>query len=165
MHVRVLQHVAFEDAGSIPEWARRSGYTLGVTHPYAGEPLPPLEDFDLLVVMGGPMSVHDEDRHPWLRPEKQLISRTLEAGTPILGICLGSQLLAEVLGGVVTANPELEVGWHPVRWLADRATASLLEGFPKTVEMFHWHGETFSLPPSAIRLAESDACPNQGFAL
>ena len=104
MRIHVLQHVPFEPPGSIEAWAKRTGHALAVTHPYRGDPLSMVEDADLLVVLGGPMSVHDEARYPWLVDEKRFIERTIAAGARVLGICLGAQLIAQVLGARVYAQ-------------------------------------------------------------
>jgi len=151
MRIAALQHVPFEHPGLIANWARRRGHALAVTRLDLGESLP--EEFDALVVMGGPMSVHDEAEYSFLPPEKALVAAAIGAGKPVLGVCLGAQMLAEVLGGRVFPNRVKEVGWAPVE--------GELFGL-QTV--FHWHGETFDLPPGARLLASSLACPNQAFA-
>ena len=109
------------------------------------------------------MSVHDEDRFDWLRTEKHYLRQAVEAGTRLLGVCLGAQLLAEALGGRVTPNGGREIGWFPVRLTAEGADSPLLAGFGPEFPAFHWHGETFSIPPGAARVAESDACRHQAF--
>jgi GMP synthase-like glutamine amidotransferase len=137
--------------------------------------LPSVEDFDVLIIMGGPMSVHDEAEFPWLRSEKALIAAAIEAGKKVLGICLGSQLIAEVMGGRVYPNPVKEIGFWPVRWTAEAermfpglgTVAGTGDGSGADSgagdEVFHWHGETFDLPPGAILLASSEGCMNQAF--
>jgi hypothetical protein len=106
------------------------------------------------------MSIHEHRSHPWLAPEKRFLADAIAAGKPILGICLGAQLLSDVLGGKVFQNPVKEIGWFPVRMLA---RPGVLAGFPAEVMAMHWHGDTFTIPPGASRVAESDACPNQAF--
>jgi len=164
MRIHYLQHVPFEGPGAIAAWAKARGHVLTGTRMDLGEPLPSPDAFDRLVVMGGPMSVHDEATLPWLATEKRFVKTVLDAGTPVLGICLGAQLLAEVLGGRVYLGPEKEIGWHPLRVLP-AARQSRLAGLPESFVAFHWHGETFDLPPGATRLAETDVCPNQAFEL
>jgi GMP synthase-like glutamine amidotransferase len=122
--------------------------------------LPPQEDFDLLILMGGPMSVNDETEHPWLVAEKQFIRETLQAGKPILGVCLGAQLIASALGAKVYPGRQKEIGWFPVRTVDN---AEDVFPFPDRINAFHWHGETFDLPPGAVHLAESEACKHQAF--
>ena len=134
---------------------------------------PALSAIDLIIVLGGPMSVHDTDQYPWLEAEKAYIRSALRAKTPILGLCLGAQLIAEQLGGTVRKNLLPEIGWWPVHWHAAAqhiwpecqcAVAPELEAIEAVgTRVFHWHGETFDLPAEAQLLAHSDACVNQGF--
>ena len=158
----ILQHVPFEGPGSIASWLDAGGWRVTRTAFFESADLPAPEDIDLLVVMGGPMSVNDGDRHRWLAAEKRFVRAAVEAGKPVLGICLGAQLIAAALGARVYPNAEKEIGWLPVRAVAEGAG---LFRFPAQVEVFHWHGETFDLPPGATRLAESAGCANQAFQL
>ena len=164
MRIHVLQHVPFEPPGSIEAWARRAGHALAVTHLYRGDLLPMVEDADLLVVLGGPMSVHDEARYPWLVDEKRFIERTIAAGARVLGICLGAQLIAQALGARVHANGDKEIGWFAVEATAAARTAAVFQDFPRRLLAFHWHGETFDIPAGAKHVARSAACANQAFA-
>jgi GMP synthase-like glutamine amidotransferase len=163
MRVHYLQHVPFEGLGSIEDWLKTAGHGIDRTRLYASEKLPELAEFDLLILMGGPMSVNDEKEHPWLIDEKRLVRAAVEAGKSVLGICLGAQLIASALGAPVYASRFKEIGWLPIRGVSS-ADTSLYE-FPEALEVFHWHGETFELPPGAIRLAHSEACENQAFQL
>ena len=163
MHALYLQHVPFEGPGSIePAWVA-AGYPLGHTRFFETAALPDPRDIDLLVVMGGPMSVNDERELPWLIAEKKFIRASIEAGKPVLGICLGAQLIASAMGARIYKNKENEIGWFPV----EGVTAAGMEtfAFPEKLEVFHWHGETFDLPPGAARLARSVGCENQAFQL
>ena len=162
MRAHYLQHVPFEGLGSIDAWLRAAGYEITATRFHASEPLPAPADIDLLVIMGGPMSVNDEGEYPWLIEEKRFVARIAASGTPVLGICLGAQLIASAMGGDVFPNAEKEIGWFPVRRVA---AGDAVFRFPETAEVFHWHGETFSLPPAAVRIAESDGCRNQAFQI
>ena len=164
MRVHVLQHVAFEGIGSIQAWMEARQATLAVTPLFARAPLPDTDDFDWLIVMGGPMSVNDESDFPWLRPEKELIARAVKAEKTVLGICLGAQLIASAMGARVYRNPQKEIGWFPLRKTGG-ANGDIAAVFPRELTVFHWHGETFDLPPGAARFLESDACLNQAFAL
>jgi GMP synthase-like glutamine amidotransferase len=169
----VLQHVAHEDAGLIGEMLAQHGYQVQVRLLHAGDAVPQPSEFDALVVMGGPMGVGDlgDARFPFLHEEVQLLRRILPEDRPVLGICLGAQLIAHAAGARVygnhrPGNPETrvyEVGWGPLRLL--RHDDAALSGLPDTVTVLHWHGDTFTLPPGAIHLAATDACPHQMFRL
>ncbi len=163
MRIHSLQHVPFEDIGSMAQDFHRRGYTLSSTHWYRGDKAPTLAEFDALIVMGGPMGIYDEAIYPWLADEKALIKNAIAAGKLVLGICLGAQLIADVLGGKVSRNAYKEIGWWPVTTTpaaTDHPIAQVLARYP---EVFHWHGDTFALPPGALHLASSQACSNQAF--
>ena len=165
MKIHYLQHVPFETPAKILDWARDRGHEVSATHLYKGEPLPGLDGFDMLVVMGGPMGVHDEEQYPWLAREKEFLAQANEAGKRILGICLGAQLLALVLGGEVRRNPVKELGWHKVVFTPLAWNSPLFGKLPGTMMAFHWHGDTFSIPRGAHHIASSDGCINQAFCL
>jgi GMP synthase-like glutamine amidotransferase len=172
MRVHYLQHVPFEGIGAIDDWIRAGGHALSGTKlfettagPAAGPGFPNPADVDLLVVMGGPMNVYEHEKYPWLRAEKAFIVEAVGAGRAVLGICLGAQLLADVLGGTVTRAPQREIGWWPVEITpAGRATA-VFSDFPNGLTVLHWHGDTFAIPSGATNVASSQACPHQAFAL
>ena len=160
MRIHYVQHVPFEAPANIAAWAEMRGHLMTSTALFQGEPLPSPDAFDALVVMGGPMSVHDEAQYAWLVAEKKLIEQSIKSGKLVLGVCLGAQLLADVLGAKVYQNKYKEIGWFPVRHLQ---AGSVAAGLPRTFTAFHWHGETFDLPAGAVHLAESDGCVNQAF--
>lgn len=160
MRAHYLQHVPFEGLGSIGPWLERAGYQITCSRLFESPELPSPDAMDLLVVMGGPMSVNDERDYLWLAGEKRLIRQAVAEGIPVLGICLGAQLIASAMGAGVTPNPEKEIGWFPVTATAGVAGAFR---FPDTLRVFHWHGETFELPGGAVQLARSAACENQAF--
>src|SRR5436190_1950300 len=162
MRAHVLQHVPFEDIGSIALWLAAHDAQITYTRFYQKPLLPDPKTLDLIIAMGGPMSVNDELELPWLRDEKRFIRSAIENGKPVLGICLGAQLIASALGSRVYRNPLKEIGWFPIE-----ATPGAPEGFrfPPTCDVFHWHGETFDLPANAVRLARSTACENQAFQI
>ena len=160
MNVHCLEHDSLDGPGIVAEWARERGHAFLRVSMHAGAPLPALDAVGLVVIMGGPMSVHQHRDFPWLVDEKRFIAAAIEARKPVLGICLGAQLLADALGGKVFQNAEKEIGWHPVR-IIDRAPP--FAHFPKTLTPMHWHGDTFTLPDGARHVAESDATANQAF--
>jgi GMP synthase-like glutamine amidotransferase len=164
MRIHYLQHVPFEGLGNIEEWIRARGYPVSVTRLYQGEALPNIADIDWLIVMGGPMGAYEEDIYPWITGEKNFISQSISAGKKVLGICLGAQLIASVLGARVFPNRYKEIGWYPLSLTADGAASGPFKGFPAEFMAFHWHGDTFDLPAGAKHLAESAACRNQAFS-
>lgn len=158
-----IQHVPFEGPAAIANWCEAHGVKTKGIFLYEEPAFPEVEEVELLVVLGGPMSVHDEENFSWLKPEKEFIRAVIDAGKPVLGICLGAQLVAEVLGGVVSESEAKEVGWFPVELRGDAASDPIVKLFPQTFEVFHWHGEAFSIPPGATALARSSGCENQAF--
>lgn len=163
MRAHILQHVPFENSGSITPWLKAAEYRITTTKFYQSTSLPNPSDIDLLIIMGGPMSVNDEDHYPWLRLEKKFIRQIISAGKAVLGICLGAQLIAGALGESVYPNRRKEIGWFAVQGIAQEDPAIFC--FPPVVKVFHWHGETFDLPEMAVLLARSEACENQAFQL
>ncbi|HEV3413108.1 MAG TPA: gamma-glutamyl-gamma-aminobutyrate hydrolase family protein [Puia sp.] len=166
MRYHALQHIAFETPGLLADEIRRRGDEMRTTALYNGESLPATADFDVLVVMGGPMSIHDEAEYPWLRGEKELIGAAIREGKKVLGICLGAQLIAAVCGGRVYRAGQKEIGWWPVSQVGDGFCGEA-DGWQEGGEsvVFHWHGETFDLPEGAVLLASTDVCVNQAFSL
>lgn len=163
MRVHYLQHVPFEDAGNIAVWASERGHTLTRTRLDLGEPLPSPDALDWLAVMGGPMNVYEHDLYPWLAREKEFLRETIDRGVPVLGVCLGAQLAADVLGARITRNAQKEIGWFPAWLTAEAASSSIFNTFPQQFLPFHWHGDTFAIPPGAAPIARSEACANQAF--
>ncbi len=163
MHIHIIQHVDFEGPAHIGKWITAHGHSRSETHLYRGDSLPAGTDFDRLVVMGGPMNIYEHDRYPWLVEEKRFIGRAIGAGKTVIGICLGAQLIADVLGGRVYAGPEKEIGWFPVTLTPEARELGLFGDVPERFTVFHWHGDTFPLPEGAVRLAASAACENQAF--
>ncbi len=161
MRIHCLQHVPFEDAANIALWAQRRRFSL-VLGLMGQTPLPAHDEYDFLAIMGGPMNIYEHDRFPWLAEEKAFIRQAIDGGKIVLGVCLGAQLISDVLGGPVTRNRHREIGWFPVR-LTEAARQSPLAAWPDEVLAFHWHGDTFAIAPGARLLASSDACPHQAF--
>ena len=164
MRIHYFQHVPFEGLSMISEWASLNSYSVGATKFYEDNyKLPAIDDFDLLIVMGGPMGVNDDDTCPWLIAEKSLIKQSIGYGKYVLGICLGAQLIASVLGATVASMQEKEIGWFPIAFSDAVAGHSLLSGLNSAMVVLHWHGERFEIPDNAIHLASSAVCDNQGF--
>jgi GMP synthase (glutamine-hydrolysing) len=162
--VLVVQHVACETLGTIEHSLPAQSLASFFVRVYEGDEMPSeLGDTAGLIVMGGPMSVYESDRLPHLKLEMRLIESALKAERPVLGICLGSQLLAHVLGSKVYAGTRKEIGWHAVT-LSEAAHADpLWATVPQSFPAFHWHGDVFDLPQNAVKLASSDLTTHQAF--
>lgn len=165
MNITMLQHASFEGPGRIAAWADARGHQLEIIRLDRQEPLPPLERIEALISLGGPMGVHDQALHPWIDAEVSLLRQALKRRLPILGICLGAQLLAVAAGAGVRRNPEREIGCFPIQWTPEAQRHPLTSFLPDSLEVIHWHGDTFALPPGAQRLARSEACLNQALVL
>lgn len=163
MRIHALQHVAFEGLGHIEQWIATQGHCLRISHLYAGEALPALNEFDRLVIMGGPMNIYEDERYPWLAAERDFIRRAIDAGKSAVGICLGAQLLADALGSKVYGGKHKEIGWLPIRVTEAGQKSLLWQGLPTSPVVFHWHGDTFEVPAGAVHLAESEGCVSQAF--
>ncbi len=163
MRIHCLQHAPYDGPAFLPAWAAKVGHVLTPVLVPAGEPLPAAGDFDALIVMGGPMSLSQKAAHPWIGTERRLVEQTMAADKPILGICLGAQLMAQILGAAVAPGPHPEIGWFPVQ-ITQEARNSWLDGaLPERFRSFFWHEETFGIPEGAIHIARSPAYENQGF--
>jgi GMP synthase-like glutamine amidotransferase len=162
MRVHILQHVPFEGLGSIELWLFEHGANVTFTRFYESSNLPTLDEIDMVIVLGGPMSVNDESVLSWLVAEKMFIAEAIRSDKAVLGICLGAQLIANALGSKVYSNKIKEIGWFPV-YASERIFGSFQ--FPSEALVFHWHGETFDLPAEARLLASSTGCKNQAFQI
>ncbi len=168
MRVHYIQHVAFEGLGAMQPYLLDKGHDLSVTHLYKGEALPAVDNFDWLIVMGGPMGIYDYEDCPWLKAEKDFIKQAIDARKTVLGVCLGAQLIADVLGSTVDkravyAGQHKEIGWFDIYKSAELDETVLSDVFPDTLEAFHWHGDMFDVPAGAKAVGSSAVCPNQGF--
>lgn len=163
LKVAILGHVDFETPGIIENWIHLHHYEMQLYPLFKDHTLPTLQDFDLLVVLGGPMNIYDDEDYSWLTAEKNLISSAIKENKAVLGICLGAQLIADQLGAPVTANQEKEAGWFPVIRNQELDHTALAEIVPPQSLVFHWHGDTFALPTGATSLWHSEGCANQGF--
>lgn len=163
MRIHGLKHVPFEGLANIESWAKEHGHTIKITNLFYNEKLPSFDDFDCLAVMGGPMSVWEEEAHPWLKDEKRFIAEAIAKKKIVLGVCLGSQLLAEVLGGNVFKNKQPEIGWFPVKINPAIQQHPLFNDLPDEILPLHLHSDTFSLPEGVVALGSSAVTPHQGF--
>jgi GMP synthase-like glutamine amidotransferase len=163
IRVHYIEHVPFETPGYILQWAKEKGHTISSTKIHKNESLPDTDSFDFLIIMGGPMGVYDELIHPWLIDEKLFVKEAISCNKIVLGICLGSQLIADVLDAKVYPNKHKEIGFFPISFSTEIKHNAVFEGMPKTQNVFHWHGDTFDLPHGATLIASSDACVNQAF--
>ena len=156
----VIRHVPFEGPGAIGQWLLDRGYQLDTAHLYQGDALPDPAALDFLVVMGGPMGVNERDDIDFMAAEIAFLKQVLTQDYPVVGICLGAQLLAHCLGADVRYQGFGEIGWFPVSATSDHPLAQLFADQPTVL---HWHGDTFALPDGATPLLRSEACANQGF--
>ncbi len=171
LKVHYFQHIAGEGFGSCYEYLKQLNaqitatefFALPLDRPLDIEALPTVEEVDLLIIMGGTMSVNDEANFPWLTVEKRWLRRYLSLGKPALGLCLGGQLIANALGAAVSRNSEQELGWNVVNRVKN-ISAECFE-LPHTIKVMQWHSETFEIPKGAIHLAENDTCRNQMYQI
>ncbi len=163
MRVLVLQHIACEHPGVFSEVMRERGAEAVAVELDEGERLPDWREFDAVLAMGGPMGAGDDAEHPWLTAEKRLVTEAVEAGRPFLGVCLGVQLLAAALGAPVYAAERAEVGLLEVKLTGEGREDRLFAGIDEPLVSLQWHGDTFDLPPGAVRLARSPLAENQAF--
>lgn len=159
--VLVVRHVAHEGLGTMKRAVESRAFVEYVDL-FRGERVPArIDGFDGLIVLGGPMGVYEEDEYPFIRDEVKLIEDALKKRVPMLGVCLGSQLLAKAAGARVYKGGKKEIGWHEVTLTEDADDDSLFLGLPSSFCAFHWHGDTFDVPSGALMLASSALFPNQ----
>jgi GMP synthase-like glutamine amidotransferase len=162
IRMAVLQHVEFEGPAAIADWAAARGVPVRVFHLDRNGILPSIYDFDMLTVMGGPMSANDQAQLDWLGPEIALVREAIAAEKTVFGVCLGAQMIAKALGARVYPGSAKEIGWFPVERTGSHP---LFDGLPDSFTPLHWHGETFDLPHGAKLLAKSKITVNQAFAV
>lgn len=163
MDIHYLQHVSHEGLGSTAEWARAHGHSTRATRFFDAESPPEDLNFDWLFVMGGPMNIYEEKEYPWLAQEKIFIRHAIDAGKTVIGICLGAQLISDVLGAPTRSNGEPEIGWFPLWRMGEpSATLNVLLSEP-VLPAFHWHRDRFQPPQDAVPFARSAGCPHQGY--
>ena len=164
LRIHALYHVDFEELSYIKQWADNQGHSIAVTRFYENYSLPSQDSFDWLIIMGGPMSIHDEADFQWLADEKAFIQQSIKEGKTVVGVCLGAQLIADSLGAKVAPSGIKEVGWMPIQLTKQGLEHQLLKDLPKQeFTVFHWHGDGFECPQGATAIAKSNAWDNQGF--
>ncbi len=163
MRALIIQHVDFEKPGYIEEWLRENSIPFRILNPYLGEEFPSSAETDYLFIMGGPMGVHDEEKYSWMRKERDFIRRSIQEGVKVLGVCLGAQILASILGAPVKKGVCDERGWKRV-YLSPKARSSrFFRDFPDSFIAFHWHSDMFEIPEGSFSIARTDECGNQAF--
>ena len=162
--ILIFRHAPHEGPGYLADYLDRRGLPHRLIRIDQGDPIPTsLDGAPGLVFMGGPMSVNDP--LPWIPKATALIRQAVAADIPVLGHCLGGQLISKALGGVITKSPMKEIGWLPVQRVTGPVADDWLDDLPREFEVYHWHGETFSIPPDATRILGSRDCANQAFVL
>lgn len=164
MHVHTIIHAPFEKLGAIETWINEKNYQHSTTHTYKGEQLPDISNFDFLIIMGGPQSPLKVDQYPYLRDEILLAKKVIEHNKPLLGICLGAQLIGEALGAKTERSPNKEVGAYPIEVTKDGLEDPLFKLFPQQFDVMHWHNDMPGLPEGGKLLAKSAGCPRQAFS-
>lgn len=163
LRIHYFQHVPFEGVGCIQDWIFHHGYSLSSTRFFENEPIPSVTEYDWLVVMGGPMGANDHDLYPWLTEEKRAIRDAIENGKTVIGICLGAQLIASVLGAKVAPSFRREIGWFNIALTSKGKEHPVFQDFPASMRVLQWHDDAFDIPEGAVHLASSEACNNQAF--
>ncbi|GAB3790739.1 type 1 glutamine amidotransferase [Virgibacillus kimchii] len=166
MRIHALINYSIADLGMIDDWAKENNYTITTTKVYESSNFPNLHEFDLLIVLGGVAGSYEEEKYPWLKNEKNFIKEAINRNKAILGICLGAQLIAEVLGGKVYPHTYNEIGWWPIRFYKEVEDVPLFSGLKRELYFFQYHGDVFELPEDVkgiVPLAENDATKNQAY--
>lgn len=161
MNIHYFQHAPFEALGSIADWVASHKYNLTATKFFESTETPDVHDIDVLIIMGGPFNIYEEETYPWLKIEKAYIKQAIEAGKIVVGVCLGAQLIADVLGSKIYPNAHKEIGWFPLQ--VTTPTHPLVQDLPSELMAFHWHGDTFDLPKGAVHLFQTPVCQHQGY--
>jgi GMP synthase-like glutamine amidotransferase len=166
MNIVIAAHVESEGPGSLGTFLEAEGARLQVVRLYDGDKLPEqVAGMDAVVSMGGPMNVYEEDKYPYLRDETDFLRKAIDAGIPVLGVCLGAQMIAKAAGAQVTRSPKEEIGWGMVH-VTDVGHADVLfQGLPRDLEVFQWHGDMFHIPEKGTLLADGTDCPHQAFRI
>jgi GMP synthase-like glutamine amidotransferase len=165
MKIHVLIHADFERPGYIDLWAKNNNFELVRINCWESPVFPEIDDVDRLLIMGGPMGVYETDKYVWLKDELVFIKKAIDAGKRVLGICLGSQLIAAAMGSKVYPMQHKEIGWFMITWNKAALMHNLTKGVSRKTKVFHHHGDTFDLPQNATRMASSEGCVNQAYVI
>ncbi|MDP4290887.1 MAG: hypothetical protein Q8908_07385 [Bacteroidota bacterium] len=160
-----LLHANFEQPGYVSHWAGQHQFEMEEIQCWRNPVYPDPKDVKRLLIMGGPMGVYQTKEYPWLADEIRFVRAVIDAGNKVLGICLGSQLIAAAMGAKVYRNDKAEIGWFEIKWEKEAYDHPLTYGVSSHSKVFHFHGDTFDLPGDAVLLASSKACKHQAFAL
>ena len=163
INIHYLQHVPYEDLGNIESWALSKGHTISNTQLFNEQDYPSIEAVDWLIIMGGPMNIYEDQKYSWLTKEKIFIEQAIKQDKFVTGICLGAQLIADILGAKIYKGNEKEIGWHSISLTEEADRSPLFNTLPKTFTVFHWHGDVYEIPTSATHIASSKGCENQAF--
>ncbi len=164
MKALVLMHVESEGPGTLGTFLEGNGVEIEIAKLYAGDPVPSeIDRFHAVISMGGPMNVYEEDRYPFLKYETEFLKKVIDANIPVMGVCLGAQMIAKACGEKVYRAPEEEVGWCEISLTEHARDDLLFKNLPQTLTIFQWHGDTFDIPHGGILLARSEVCENQAF--
>lgn len=163
MEILVFQHHPLEGLGTIKHWLESHQASITYHKFFEDHSIPNIDDYDALIIMGGPMSVNDEEEHPWISDAVKTIKRAIDSNKKVLGICLGAQLIAKSLGAIVKPNQHKEIGLHPI-FPVEISNTDVFT-FPNPLNVIHWHSQTFNIPLNTTHIAQSEACTNQGFQM
>lgn len=163
MKILYVTHASFEQPGSIDTWAKRNNHETTEVRPYAGEQLPEINEYDMLVVMGGPQSPIEIEKSPYLKDEIRLVKQALDQNKRIVGVCLGAQLITEALGAKTERSPNKEIGMYELELFDAAASDPVFSSFPAKFDVMHWHSDMPGLVDGVELLARSEGCPKQAF--
>ncbi|MDO8446606.1 MAG: type 1 glutamine amidotransferase [Deltaproteobacteria bacterium] len=163
--ILIFKHVPFEGPGTFREELEKRGLLYREVNLYEEAAPANLDGCKGLIIMGGPMNVYEEKEYPFLKDEDRLIKEALSKGLPMIGVCLGAQLMAKTAGAKVTKGDKKEIGWYPLHLTEEASEDQVFRTIPQEIEVFQWHGDTFDIPDRAVRLASSDLFPNQAFRI
>lgn len=161
--ILIIKHIEIEGPGTLGDFLKQRGRQTETIELEKGDALPSVDECEAIVSLGGPMNVYEEDKYPFLKEEDKFLKQAIREGIPVLGICLGAQLLAKACGARVTKAPQKEIGWYEVKLTEETKTDSLFGGLPERLNIFQWRQDTFEVPKGGVRLSESKYCLNQAF--